>query len=116
MAGNFITLASAVSVTTTYRANRESILKTEFTGKNLLPLCDTFDKGFFETLVNKPECVKIRIYYGMDSSLKMKPIIVAVDAGNHDILPPSDNDPNEDIVDDGGRCPTDCPPSSPLNE
>jgi hypothetical protein len=113
---HFISLAAAKDMTERYRMHRESILKTEFQNQNLLPICESFDKSPFEALLSKSNCAGLRIYYGMDENLKIHAIIVAFDEQNEDILPSSLNETeDEDIIDNGNRCPELCPPSSELN-
>ena len=100
-----------------YRAYRETILKDSYQGNDLLPICETFDRAAFDALLKKPDCAHIRIYYGMDESLKIHAIIVAGTAGGADILPASAlvEGESEDIVEAGNRCPDLCPEPSPLN-
>ncbi len=108
---HYISLSTAEDMTEKYRLNREDILKTQFQNQNILPLSETFDRSAFEALLDKSGCVGLRIYYGMDNDSKIHAIIVAVDENNEDIL----TDSEDDIVDNGNRCPDLCPPSSPLN-
>jgi hypothetical protein len=114
---HFISLSTATAMTTRFRNNRESILKTEYQNQNLLPIAETFDKAAFEILIDKPEATALRIYYGMDENLKIHAIIVAVNQDNEDILPSSSltATEEEDIIDSGIRCPELCPSPSPLN-
>ena len=120
MPEHFITLAQAIDLTKRFRDNKETILKSEFAGREILTICDTLPKEVFQTLMSKPGCVSIRIYYGMDSSLKVRPVIVPVNSSGQDILPQSGGAPNfdggSDIGDDTMRCPPHCPPPSPLNQ
>lgn len=114
---NSITLAKAIELTTLFRDTKDTILKTQYVGQEIFTICDTFDRNAFEKLLAKSDCKAIRIYYGMDSTFKIKPVIVAVNANDQDILPAGNpTDDNEDIWDDGERCPPKCPPPSPLNE
>jgi hypothetical protein len=114
---HFISLATAAAMAKRYRSERENILKTEYQNQNVLPFCETFDKAPFETLLGKTECAGLRIYYGMDENLKLHAIIVAVNEDDEDILPAFElaGTEDEDIVDNGNRCPELCPPPSPLN-
>jgi hypothetical protein len=114
---HFISLATAVDMTTRFRDHRENVLKTEYQGQNVLAFSETFDKAAFDVLLGKSEATALRIYYGMDEYLKIHAIIVAVDANNEDILPtaPAAATVDEDIIDNGNRCPDLCPPQSPLN-
>ena len=82
-----------------------------------MPICETFDKAAFETLLAKEGCEHIRIYYGMNAEKQIHAIIVAADANGQDILPSlsSNEEEDDDILDRGNRCPDLCPPASPLN-
>ncbi|HMT73938.1 MAG TPA: hypothetical protein PKA77_07715 [Chitinophagaceae bacterium] len=115
----FISLEEAVAMTTLYREEKEKILADAFKGQNILCICETFDKDVIEKLLAKPGCAALRIYYGMDESLKVHAIIVAVNEKNEDILPKEaglkDPDTGDDIAEQSRRCPDDCPPESPLN-
>jgi hypothetical protein len=116
---NFITLAQAIAMTSTYRDEREKILLPEFRGQDILPLSETFDRSSFEALLNETDCTFIRIYLGMDDNLKVRVIAVGADSANADILPAAGLaralDDGGNIVEDGIRCPTICPPPSGLN-
>jgi hypothetical protein len=106
-----ISLEQAIDMTTLYRAEKENILAEEYRGQNILARCETFDKSQFEDLLKQDGCTGVRIYYGMDTNLKVHAIIVGVDDSDTDLLPSGE----EFIIEDGVRCPEDCPPSSDLN-
>jgi len=112
----FISLAKAIDMTSRYRQNRNNVIKTEYSGQDILALSDRFNANVFTTLLNKPGCAFIRLYYGMDENLQVHPIVVAVDENDQDILPVNANLEGDDIGDDTLRCPPLCPPPSPLNE
>lgn len=115
----FISLQKAIDMTTRYRENMNAVIDPVYGSRGVLCICDTFDKAAIETLVNKPECAAIRLYYGMNEDLQLRPILVAVNSNNEDILPTSSTLGNDvvsdDIVDDASKCPPFCPPPSPLN-
>jgi hypothetical protein len=119
MPDNLITLDQAVQMTTLYRNQKENILAQPFQGLNILATCETFDRGAFDTLLSEGGCVSVRIYYGMSADLKVQAIVVGVDSNNEDILPASGlrglSSTAPVIVEEGTRCPDDCPPTSPLN-
>ena len=104
-----ISLQTAIDMTSRYRGKRPSNF----------PICETFEKDVIQKLLNTTGCASFRIYYGMKADEQVDAILVAVDAEGNDILPPLANaatgttDPV--IIEDGYRCPDDCPPSSPLN-
>ena len=117
----FISLQQAVEMTTRYRQNKDRVINSQYAGMDILALCDKFDRTTFDTLLEKTDCSAIRIYYGMDESLKIHPVVVAVNESDEDILPDSSLGSNlevedDDIGDDALRCPPYCPPPSPLNE
>lgn len=117
---HFIPVAQAIEMTTLYRKDRESILNPSYAGKNILALSDTLPREVFETLLKKPGCQSLRIYYGMDAELRVHPLIVAVNENNEDILPAAGSgstlgDGDDSVADDAMRCPPLCPPPSPLN-
>lgn len=115
---NFISLQQAIEMTTTYRDNREKVLAPEYQGKNILPICETFDRDAFDKVLSQGGCVKMRIYLGMDDNKQIKAIIVGVDGQDRDMLPPASaaaETDNGSIIDNGTRCPYLCPPPSALN-
>jgi len=112
----FIALQTAIDMTTDFRADRETILANAYKNQNILCIAETFDKSDFEALLATPDCYYIRIYYSMDSYKKVHAIIVAVNERNEDILPQeNETEPSAYIVEQGMRCPEDCPEESPLN-
>ena len=62
---NFISLAQATAMTTMYRKNMESILDPKYQGQDILPICETFDRGAFDALLAEADCTYIRVYLGM---------------------------------------------------
>jgi len=112
-----ITLARAVQMTTIYRGKRGEILKPAYP-TDVLPICETFHKKDIQRVLDQSTCVSFRVYYGMDESDLIHAIFVGVDANGDDILPPPQGTVGGDegiLIDDGQRCPTSCPPASPLN-
>jgi len=114
----FISLQEAIEMTTRYRQNKAAVIDPVYSGNDILSVCDTFNKAAIETLLAKPECTAIRLYYGMNADLQVRPILVAVNKDDEDMLPPGTVDitiTGNDIVDDTVRCPPWCPPPSSLN-
>ena len=117
----FIPMGKAIEMTKRFRQNKKGIIHPSHEGKDLLANSDKFDRTVFETLLAKPGCKGIRIYYGMKDDLKICPIVVAVDDKDRDILPAGDMLESaavegDNVGDDTIRCPPICPPPSPLNE
>lgn len=116
---NFISLPQAIDMTSTYRKEKDNILAQEFQGQDILPICETFDRASFDTLLAEMDCTYIRVYFGMGENLQIRVIAVAADSKNADILPASGQakarDGGGSIVEDGIRCPDICPPPSGLN-
>lgn len=116
MSDHFITLSKATEMTSKYRGNKENILDSGYKDTGILPVCETFDRAAFDTLLAQDGCESVRAYFGMDADLKVSLVFVGVNASGEDLVVSfeSDIDPNI-IVEDGQRCPTVCPESSPLN-
>jgi hypothetical protein len=116
---HFISLATAADMTRTFRGNREAILEPSYQGLNLLPICETFDREAFDQLLLQQDCNGIRIYYGMDESLKVHAVMVGVNAAGEDMVSSGSNAglvaEDDVIIENGGRCPDICPGGSPLN-
>ena len=104
-----ISLQTAIDMTTLYRANRPA----------QFPLCETFEKEAVHKLLATEGCVSLRIYYGMKENKNVDALLVAVNSSGEDILPAATNSIEATngpiILEDGLRCPDDCPPKSPLN-
>jgi len=107
----FISLQDAIDLTTNFRLSKETILDSTYRNQGTLPICETFIRQVFDDLLQQSDCTSIRIYLGLDSNYKVKLMVVGVDSNGDDILTTH----NELIADDGLRCPTNCPPTSPLN-
>jgi hypothetical protein len=119
---NFISLAQGIAMTSTYRNQKENILAPAYKGRDILPTCETFDRASFEALLAETDCTYIRVYLCMDDDLTIRVIAVGADSKNVDILPSQDGASLLDagggggnIVEEGMRCPTICPPGSALN-
>ncbi|HMJ46017.1 MAG TPA: hypothetical protein VK498_01720 [Ferruginibacter sp.] len=112
-----ISLKTAKEMTSLFRKQKETILDPVYQGQNIIPQCESFDAEIFKTLLEVPACVGVRIYYGMSDDLKLHAIIVGVNDKDEDILPAEVRSLVEEppIIEEGVRCPPNCPPSSPLN-
>lgn len=115
---HFISLQEAIDMTSLYRQESENILKPAYQNQNILARSEAFDRAAFDTLLAKNGCAGLRIYYGMDTSLKVHAIIVPIDENGNDILPSANSlteEGEDDIAERGIRCPDSCPQDSPLN-
>lgn len=117
---HFITPAQAKKLTRNFRGNREKMIKDQFKGPKTLPQCETFDRKAFDALLAQPGCVSVRIYLGMDTGNEVKLIAVGVNEKGEDILPDAARTSDFTtetgvIVEEGARCPDDCPARSYLN-
>jgi len=115
---HLISLSTATDLTDRYRSNRNSILQTAYQNSDLLPQSETFNVQDINLLASQEGCEAIRIYYGMTDNLQVHAILVAVDEDNADILPDTSaslNAAENIILEEGQRCPSICPPESPLN-
>ena len=114
---HFISLDEACVLNKKFRQKRETMLDAAYRNQEVLPKCETFDREAFDHLLDRPGCVAVRVYLGMDNSNKIRLVIVGVDEEGRDMLPEFDLDEVNDnkILEMGRRCPFDCPPTSPLN-
>jgi hypothetical protein len=109
---HLIPLITAEAMTKLLRDNRNAILSGEYQDRDILPICETFDADSIRSILDQDNCTSLRIYYGMDTNLKIHAILVGADSSGEDILTTG----VEVIMEDSVRCPTTCPPASPLNE
>jgi hypothetical protein len=115
-----ISLDKAILMTTEYRKFKDQILSEAYKGKNILPICETFDRSAIDRILAQDRCKSFRIYYSMDERQQVHAILVGVDAEDRDILPKEEarmegaGDEGQ-IAEDARRCPDECPPPSRLN-
>lgn len=114
---HFISLGTAVNMTSKYRDEKENILLPQYRNQNVLLISETFDRGAFDALLAQEGCAGIRIYFGMESGVQVRSLFVGVNAANEDMLPADLETLSDDnhIVEVGQPCPVLCPPPSPLN-
>jgi hypothetical protein len=112
---HFIPLDKAIEMTAIYRKEKEQILSPQFQGRDILPLSETFNRDAFDQLLSTPGCAGVKIYFGMDHTLQVHALIVAVNESNEDLLPAPGSQIATDIpddpviIDEGQRCPPICP-------
>src|SRR6476469_3651883 len=111
-----ISLQQAIDMTTMFRARKGQILNPAFS--KVLSISETFNRDIFDALLAQPGAAGIRVYYGMDSSMAVHSILVAVDSTGNDILPAtntsaSTTNDSGTIGEVGQTCPPNCV-TSPL--
>lgn len=105
-----IPIDQAKQMISLYTSNKALILKEGY-NLNILALSETFDRGDIDEILQQPDCVSFRIYYGMSSDLNIHAILVGVNSDGNDILnvePPV-------IKEEGQRCPPFCKLDAGLN-
>ena len=121
-----ITKRAAIAMTKRYRNGRAKIVAPGFKAESVLPNCETFDRAGFDLLLKQKGCVAVRAYYAMNELEQVHLVFVGVDADGRDILPAEEDsilrlateEGAEDdgvLLDNGARCPEECPTDSPLN-
>lgn len=117
---HFIDLKKAKALTKSFRHRKDHIVRDEFRGKHLLPNSLYFDRESFDILLSKGNCKGLRFYFGMDPQDKVSLVVVGVNTADEDMLTTSrtteETLATDEIVDEGVRCPTTCPPDSELNK
>lgn len=111
---HYISLADAKIMTARYRNEMENILAPQYQGAGILSVCETFNRGEFDYVLAQPDCVGLRVYFGMTEELKVKVIVVGVNSEDEDILPSSGaaaagGDGETGIIEYGRPCPEYCP-------
>ncbi len=113
---HFISMKDASELTSRLRQMREQILDPNYRGMNVIPICETFDRAAFDQVLQQDGCTGIRIYMGMEENNQLVFVVVGVNDDNEDIITATSNDDNDnEIFENGVRCPLYCPPSSPIN-
>lgn len=123
MSKHFISLDEAKKMTKKFREEKKKVVKDEYKDKDILPICETFERSAFDSLLAQPGCVSVRAYYSMDDALKIHLVVVGVNEKNEDMLPSevstdvmrTASGDNSVILENAYRCPSECPPSSPIN-
>ena len=104
---NLMPLSEGKLMVKTYLENKSKVLPSDLT----LPNTETFDSDAFVELLNLPDCVKIRLYYGMKENLEICAIIVGVDSNGNEIYIENKGLNGIDelyVIDDGQACPPYC--------
>jgi hypothetical protein len=104
---NFINLKEAKQLRRNFKNNRQRLPGTA----EAIPNSETFSRKDIEQLLEKPGCTSLRIHLGMDERNNLKLMITASNEKDEDIL--EDNDTS--VLEDGLRCPPNCPPQSDLD-
>jgi hypothetical protein len=117
MTDHFITIPTAKAMISRCTAQKENILDSSKQDMGIVPMCETFSRDAFDTILSDPNCEGIRIYAAMNSDLTISFIIVGVNSSKEDIfVTDTSQDPAvEGVMEMGVRCPDHCPPSSSIN-
>jgi hypothetical protein len=116
MEENLITLEEGAVMTALYRAEMENVIAPEYKDMGILPICESFDRTAFDSLLALGNCTGVRIYCGMDTNLQIKFVVCGVGENNEDVyIPASPGSQEFKVIDQGMRCPDICPPESELN-
>lgn len=105
----FITLTEARGMTRSYQ-QRRTALTEQTLPEHTLPICETFEKEQVLKLLSQPDCTGLRAYFGLDAEDRVKLVLVGVNSKDEDMYQGTDS-----LLDRAGRCPSVCPPDSPLN-
>jgi hypothetical protein len=107
---NLMPLSEGKLMVKTYLENKSKVLPSDLT----LPNTETFDSDAFVELLNLPDCVKIRLYYGMNEKLEICAIILGVDSNGNEItikdagISSSSNNEDEFVIEISTKCPPTC--------
>ncbi|WP_153800868.1 hypothetical protein [Foetidibacter luteolus] len=105
-----IGLEQAMTLTRRFQKNRAASL----------PVSETFDARQVNTLLSAEQCAALRVYLGEQESGDICMVLIAVNSAGEDILPvvepegEASTDQPPVILEDGLRCPPNCPTFSPL--
>ncbi len=108
---NLMPLSDGKLMVKTYLENKLKVLPTDLT----LPNTETYDSDAFVALLNQPDCVKVRLYYGMNEKLEICAIFVGVDSNGNEITIKGDsisnsvNAEDEYVIEVSTKCPPSCP-------
>jgi hypothetical protein len=111
---NLMPLSEGKLMVKTYLENKSKV----FTGEFTLPNTETYDAEAFVALINQPDCVKIRIHYGMDNNKEICAIFVGVDSNGNEVtikgqsVSSNINTEDEYVIEVSTRCPPICPPEN----
>lgn len=110
---NLVRLSDAKLMVKTYLENKSKVIPNDST----LPNTETFESEAFVALLKQPDCVKVRLYYGMKENLEICAIIVGVDSNGNEIYIENNSLNGEGdtyVIEDGLRCPPICPPANKI--
>jgi hypothetical protein len=111
---NLMPLADGKVMVKAYLENKSKV----FTGDITLPNTETYDSEAFLALLNQPDCVKIRIHYGMNEENVICAIFVGVDSNGNEItiknngIIANKGADDEYVIELSTKCPPNCPPEN----
>ena len=109
---NLMPLTDGKLMVKTYLENKSKV----FTGEYTLPNNETYDAEAFVALLNQPDCVQVRIHYGMYENKEICAIFVGVDSKGNEIaiknngISTNTGINDEYVIELSTRCPPNCPP------
>ena len=84
MSNHFISLVAAKEMTKRYRESIDTLVTSEYKGSMLFS--ETFDADAIQAILNQPDCVSFRTYFGMKENKTVCVIHIGVDAAGNDII------------------------------
>ena len=87
----------AISMIQNFEEVRDSILKPERRGADILPFYETFNLKAIDSLICQKAAVGFRIYMAMDDEQKVRFVLVGVDGDGKDIIQRKRLDPAKEF-------------------
>lgn len=106
MSKHFISLTAAKDLTKRYRENLDTLVSKDYAGSMLFS--ETFDAEAIQAILNQPNCVSFRTYFGMKEDKTVCVIHIGVDANDNDIINSLTGNGADIIVEYGRDCPPFC--------
>lgn len=88
-----ITLDQAATMVNNFGLLRESMLNADFTGRNVLPVYETFNLDAIDALICQQNAIGFRVYMAMDGQQQVRFVLVGVDGDGKDVIQRRNEDP-----------------------
>lgn len=100
-----ITIDKGVTMVNNFGVIRESMLATDFTGRDMLPISETFNLEAIDEIICQPNAIGFRVYMAMDDNQKVRFVLVGVDGDGKDIIQRKNENPamSKQEADDAGN-------------